>query len=217
MTLPDEKTALAQAYRDLGASGLTIGSAGNVSVRVGDIVLITRSGATGDLTADDIVEIDLDGRYEGVLAPSSEWEMHTRIYKSAPHAKAVAHTHSDAATALSTLARPLPAFHYMVLGFGGRDVRCAPYFTFGGSDLARAAAEAIEGRTACLLANHGMICHGKSLKAAVDTAHRLETLSRQYLMALAVAEPRHLTEAEIADAFERYKTYGSPSGKAVKA
>ncbi|MFD1192182.1 class II aldolase/adducin family protein [Phenylobacterium conjunctum] len=204
------KSAVAESYRRLSQLGLNIGSAGNVSARVGDRVLITRTGATDAIDADGVVEIDLDGAYEGDLAPSSEWEMHTAIYRAAPRAAAVVHTHSDACTALACLGEGLPPFHYMVLGFGGPDVRCAPYFTFGTPALAAAAAEAIQDRTACLLANHGMICHGRSLEAAVATALRLETLARQYLMARAVAPPKLLSPEQVAEAQERFKTYGQP-------
>ncbi|HEX7947244.1 MAG TPA: class II aldolase/adducin family protein [Phenylobacterium sp.] len=208
MSTEELKREVARVYRELAVRGLNIGSSGNVSARSGDRILITCSGATGDIDEGDIVEIDLEGAYEGGLKPSSEWEMHTALYRTAPHAQAVVHTHSDACTALASLGEPLPAFHYMVLAFGGDAVRCAPYHTFGSPELAAAAAEAIAGSTACLLANHGMICHGRSLRAALDTAQRLEVLSRQYLLARSAGEPRILGPAEIADARARFATYG---------
>jgi L-fuculose-phosphate aldolase len=202
------RRSVAESYRRLAQLGLNIGSAGNVSARVGESVYITCSGASGAIEPTDVVRMDLDGRYEGERAPSSEWEMHAALYRGAPRAGAVVHTHSDACTALACLGEGLPPFHYMVLGFGGPDVRCAPYLTFGTSALAAAAAEAIRDRTACLLANHGMICHGRTLEAAVATAQRLETLARQYLMARALGAPRLLTAEEIAAAEDRFKTYG---------
>lgn len=205
--------AVAQAYGSLVRSGLCVGSAGNVSLAVDGRMLITRSGATGTLTEADVVYCDFDGQCSEAFAPSSEWEMHAAIYRAAPHAKAVVHTHSDACTALASLGEGLPPFHYMVLGFGGADVRCAPYETFGSSALASAAACAIEDRTACLLANHGMICHGRDLAAAVATAERLETLARQYLLAAAIRPPKLLTASQVAAARERYRTYGSPTRK----
>jgi L-fuculose-phosphate aldolase len=149
------------------------------------------------------------GLFFGAIShPSSEWAMHAAIYRQFPAAQAVVHTHSDACVALACLRRDLPAFHYMVAGFGGEDVRCAPYATFGSPALADHAARALEGRRVCLLANHGMICHGKDLAAAVATALRLETLSRQYLLALQIAPPVLLTSAEMAEVRERYKSYG---------
>src|SRR5690606_18286081 len=109
----------------------------------------------------------------------------------------IIHAHSDACTALACLDEDLPAFHYMVVRFGGADIRCAPYTTFGTPELGRLVVEALRGRTACLLANHGMICHGISLADAFEKAVLLETLVRQYLLARAVGSPRLLTAEEV--------------------
>lgn len=201
--------AVAAAYAEMMVQGLCAGSSGNVSVRDGAGMLITCSGADRNVAAEHIVAVDLDGGWSGPLKPSSEWEMHAAIYRAKPEAAAVVHTHSDYCTALSALGEAMPPFHYMVLGFGGSDVPCAPYHTFGSPELAVAAVAALDGRTACLLSNHGMICHGTSLRAAVDAAIRLEVLARQYLIAASVRPPRLLTEGELAQARERYKTYGN--------
>ena len=125
---------------------------------------------------------------------------------------AIVHTHSDAATALACLNEPLPAFHYMLAEFGGDDIRCAPYVTFGTPELAALAVEALRDRTACLLANHGMICHGPTPAAALLAAQRLEALARQYLLARGVGKPRLLSAQEMADAHVRYQTYGQGNG-----
>jgi L-fuculose-phosphate aldolase len=200
---------VAAVYRELGLRGLNVGASGNVSGRIGRGMVITPTGITGDaVTAKMLVATGFDGSFKGRVKPSSEWMMHAAIYERTPRAQVVVHAHSDAATALACLGKPLPAFHYAVLGFGGKEVRIAPYVTFGTPALAAAAAEAIEGRTACLLANHGMVCHGRSAQEALGTALRLEALCRQYLMALAAGEPRLLDEDEIAAAQRRYATYG---------
>lgn len=204
-----DATAVATAYAELMAQGLCAGSSGNVSVRGGKGMLITCSGADRHVASDQIVDVDLDGGWSGPLKPSSEWEMHAAIYRAKPEAAAVVHTHSDYCTALSALGEAMPPFHYMVLGFGGADVPCAPYHSFGSPELAAAAVEALDARTACLLSNHGMICHGASLRAAVNAAIRLEVLARQYLIAASVRPPRLLTADELAAARERYKTYGN--------
>ena len=126
-----------------------------------------------------------------------------------PVANAVIHTHADACVALSCLRKPLPAFHYMIAGFGGDDIRCARYATFGTADLAASAVEALKDRTACLLANHGMIAMGKTLEAALNTTIKLETLARQYLMALHSGEPvLLLPPEEMARVGRRYGNYG---------
>jgi L-fuculose-phosphate aldolase len=121
------------------------------------------------------------------------------------------HTHSDACTALACLNEKLPAFHYMITRFGGDDVRCAPYVTFGTPALADVAVAALIDRSACLLANHGMIVTGANADDALTAALTLEALARQYLLARAAGKPRLLTRAEMQAARERFKTYGPAS------
>lgn len=200
---------VAALYREIGLRGLNVGASGNVSGRTGRGMVITPTGITGEtVTGKMLVATGFDGSFKGRVKPSSEWAMHAAIYEQDARAQVVVHAHSDAATALACLGRPLPAFHYAVLGFGGPEVRIAPYVTFGTPELAAAAAEAIRGRTACLLANHGMICHGQNAQEALGTALRLEALCRQYLIALAAGEPRLLDADEIEAARLRYTTYG---------
>jgi L-fuculose-phosphate aldolase len=154
----------------------------------------------------------MDGMTLDAVTPSSEWAMHAAVYRVCSEAGFIVHTHSDACTALACLGSGLPAFHYMVVQFGGTDVRCAPYATFGTQALADVAAEAIRGRSACLLANHGMIVCAATAKQALSRAVLLETLCRQYLLALSAGTPRLLTAQEMLDAQERFKTYG-PRGR----
>jgi L-fuculose-phosphate aldolase len=198
---------VARLYAVLGQRGLIQGSSGNVSARDGDAMVITPSGGSPDEAA-ALVRVSMDGTVLEGGTPSSEWEMHAAVYRECPEAGFVVHTHADACTALACLDRTLPAFHYMVLQFGGFDVRCAPYVTFGTPALAVLAGEAISGRTACLLANHGMIVCGATADQALSRAVLLEALCRQYLMALSAGTPRLLTDQEMADARERFKTYG---------
>ena len=130
------------------------------------------------------------------------------IYQAYPSASWLVHTHADACTALACLNEGLPGFHYMVTRFGGDDVRCAPYVTFGTPALARLAVAALEGRTACLLANHGMVVLGRDADDALAGAVLLETLCRQYLLARAAGAVCLLTADEMQAALERFKTYG---------
>jgi L-fuculose-phosphate aldolase len=205
----DALGAVAAAYRDLGRRGLIFGSAGNVSVRTRKGMAITPSGGNPDRAGpDDMVEVTLDGVASGDATPSSEWAMHAGIYKAKPDAGCIVHTHADASTALACLNEGLPPFHYMVLQFGGGDVRCASYVTFGTKALADLAAEAMTDRTACLLANHGMIVCGRDVADAVSNAVLLESLCRQYLLARSAGTPRLLNDEDIAAARERFKTYG---------
>jgi L-fuculose-phosphate aldolase len=155
-----------------------------------------------------VVAMTLAGDVKGSVAPSSEWAMHAAIYLAYPAAQSIVHTHSDACTALACLNEGLPPFHYMVANFGGDDVRCAPYVTFGTPELARLAVAALAGRTACLLANHGMIVHATTADRALTAAVVLETLCRQYLLARSVGTPRQLSAEEMRAAHQRYQTYG---------
>jgi L-fuculose-phosphate aldolase len=215
-------------YQECAARGLIAGSSGNVSARIPGGMLITPSGGDPEtVTAADLVAIGPDGAAldgaplaaaspGGTAAsganPSSEWAMHEAVYRTCPGAAFIVHTHADACTALSCLGSGLPAFHYMVVQFGGEDVRCAPYVTFGTRALADRAADAIRGRSACLLANHGMIVCAGSAAQALSRSVLLETLCRQYLLALSAGSPRLLTDQEMRDAQERFKTYGPIGG-----
>jgi L-fuculose-phosphate aldolase len=137
--------------------------------------------------------------------------MHTAIYRARPEAGAVVHCHSDHAAALSSLRRDIPAFHYMVAEFGGDSLRCAAYATFGTEALSDAMMRALEGRRACLLANHGQIAFGGSPGAALDLAAAVETFCRQYAIARSAGTPVILGEGEMAEVVERFSSYGQKS------
>ncbi len=202
-------------YRMLGERGLIVGSSGNVSARIPDGMVITPSGGAPEALAEaELASVTLDGQPISEATPSSEWAMHAAIYRASPHTRFIVHSHSDACTALACLAEPLPAFHYMVLQFGGDDVRCAPYVTFGTPELAALAVAALEDRSACLLANHGMIVLGRTEREAFGHSLLLEQLCRQYLLARAAGTPRLLTAEEMAASRERFRTYG-PRAKAA--
>ena len=206
--------SVAWLYRTLGERGLIVGSAGNVSARTPMGMVITPSGGDPEtVKAEDLAAVTLDGVALDAATASSEWALHAAVYRVCPDAAFVVHTHAEACTALACLGQGLPAFHYMVLQFGGNDVRCAPYVTFGTPELAEHAAVAISGRTACLLANHGMIVCASSAAEALKRAIQLETLCRVYLLALSAGTPRLLTDQEMLDAKERFKTYGPRSGR----
>jgi L-fuculose-phosphate aldolase len=178
------RAALVEAYRQVVDMGLTDQASGNLSCRVGGGMLISCSGATAkNLTPERVVKVREDGTWDGEVKPSSEWRMHQAIYQRLEKANAVVHTHSDYCVAMACNNLPLPGFHYMVGTLGGPDVPCVPYSTFGTDKLANEAAEALTDRMACLLGNHGMICRGPDLEAAIAHAERLEILCKHYLLA----------------------------------
>ena len=201
--------SLLRLYTGLGRLGLIAGSSGNVSERTADGMLITPTGGSpGGAGKGDLAKTTLDGARLNAAAPSSEWQMHAAIYKTFPGAGCVVHTHADACTALAVLGLDLPPFHYLVVQFGGATVRCAPYAAFGTQALADRAIDALRDRTACLLANHGMILYARDADQALARTQLLETLCRQYLLARSSGKPRLLTAGDIAAAKERFKTYG---------
>jgi L-fuculose-phosphate aldolase len=206
------RRAVVETARRMAAAGLVTGTAGNVSVRAGEGFLVTPSGAPYDaLTPASIVATDLSGGYEGDLKPSTEWRLHADLYRTRPEAQAVVHTHSTCATALSTLRRSIPAFHYMIAAAGGNSIECADYATFGTEALSRAMLAALGPRRACLLANHGVVAYGASLAAALALAVEVEELARQYGLALQAGAPVILDDAEMARVHEKFRSYG-PKG-----
>lgn len=188
--------------------GLNLAASGNVSARSAEGFLITPSGrGMSGLAARDIVPVTLDGTAPADMRPSSEWRFHRDIYVAFPAAQAVVHAHSPFAVALSCLRRGLPAFHYMVALAGGADIRCAGYATFGSQALSDQVIAALQGRRACLMANHGLTAWGGSLDAALDLAQEVEALCGQYLHACLAGEPVLLSPAEMAEALEQFKGY----------
>ena len=195
--------------RAMNASGINRGTAGNVSARVDGGFLITPSGVPYDITTpDDIVTVDDDGKPRGRLAPSSEWRFHREIYRNRPELHAIVHTHSPHATTLACLGRGIPAFHYMVAVAGGRDIRCAPYATFGTQELADHIVTALTGRKACLLSHHGMISAETTLASALALAIEVESLAEMYWRALQIGEPALLPDPEMDRVLAKFATYG---------
>ena len=199
------------AGRALADEGLVAGTAGNLSCRAGDRVLITPSGAQlGALRAGEIPAVSLEGeRLDGELEPSSELALHLEIYRRCC-AGAVVHTHAPMATAVACVLDELPCVHYLMVELGG-SVPVAPYRTFGTRQLAEAVSEAIEGHTAVLMANHGTLAYGDDLAHATSRTRLLEWAATLYRRASAIGEPRILSAAQqrdVAAELER-RAYGS--------
>jgi len=187
------------------------GRSGNVSARTGDGFLVTPSGLPyEETTPADIAAVTLAGDASGPRQPSSEWRFHRDIYAARGDVGAIVHTHSTFATTLACLRRGIPAFHYMVAVAGGKDIRCADYATFGTQALSDRALAALEGRNACLLANHGMIAVGDTLAGALALAVEVEALAEQYWRTLQTGTPNLLSDAEMDVVLEKFSRYGKP-------
>jgi L-fuculose-phosphate aldolase len=203
------RSSIIETCIKMNREGLNQGTSGNVSCRDGQNFLITPSGVPyEELDPQMIVLVTGEGEYEGPLKPSSEWRMHADIYKVRPDAGAVVHVHSPYATALSCHGHNIPAFHYMVAVAGGEDVRCADYATFGTQELSNNMITALIDRSACLLSNHGQIAFGDNLTKALWLANEIETLAKQYILAMALGEPAVLGSQEMWSIIEKFKTYG---------
>ncbi|MEV7904036.1 class II aldolase/adducin family protein [Streptomyces anulatus] len=208
-----------QAWREVvdtarrsAADGLVVGTSGNVSARVGDLVLVTPSGVPYDrLGPRDAVCVDLEGRQVlGDLGPTSELPLHLAVYRSTD-AAAVVHTHAVHATAVSTLVTEVPLVHYAAAILGG-PVRTAAYARYGTPELAEAMLGALEGRTGCLLANHGTVTYGDTLAQAYERTAQLEWLCHLWLTASSVPgrTPALLDAAQLDEVTEALKGYGQP-------
>ena len=208
--MTDPRVELIHSCRELTRLGLTHGKSGNISVRVdARRFFVSPTGMAYDsLVPDDIPVMDMSGRWYGRRRPSSEWRFHLDILKLRPEVNAIVHVHSPKATALACTGRGIPAFHYMVAVAGGPDIRCAPYHTFGSQELSSAAAAALDGRLACLLANHGLITLGADLRSAVALAGEVESLAAQYCEALNLGQVRILDDREMNRVLEKFRTYG---------
>lgn len=200
------------AAREAAERGLNRGRSGNVSARLpSGGMLITPSGVPpGRIEAPDVVHLGLDGTVRGEARgrPSTEWRLHAAVYRKRPAADAVVHTHSPFATALACLGREIPAVHYLVAAAGGDSVPCARYATFGTGELAEAAVEALEGRRACLLSNHGAVALGGAPAEALELAALVEELAEIYWRALQVGDPESLPAEEIERVRDRLSDYG---------
>jgi len=203
------KAAVLATARGMNAERLNRGAAGNVSVRRRDGFLITPTGMAYDAcVADDVVFMGLDGHAEGRRKPSSEWRFHRDIYAARPEAGAVVHAHAPFAVSLACMGCAIPPFHYMVARFGGSDVRCADYATFGSQELSDAILRALDGRCACLMAHHGMVLFGRDLDHALALAVELESLCEQYWRVLQIGAPQLLSDVEMKRVLGKFADYG---------
>jgi len=211
------------ACRAMNSLGINQGTSGNISARYGGNMLITPSGVPyEELKPADIAVMPVDGDYgswSGPLNPSSEWRFHLDIYQSRTDVGAVVHTHSMYATVLAICGKPIPAVHYMVAASGGTEIRIAKYATFGTEQLSKNALVALEGRTCCLLKNHGVIATGPNIKRALWLAGEVETVARQYYLSLAIGGGDIIPDDEIDRIIAKFKAYGplaKPAAAALK-
>jgi L-fuculose-phosphate aldolase len=195
MQLRRQREQVAEACRALAAAGLVRGTSGNLSARDGELIAVTPTGGVlAEMTPDDVTVIGLDGTIVEGDAPTSEVSLHLGVYERYG-AGAIVHTHAPMATALSCVLDELPCVHYEMLALGGA-IRVAPYRTFGTDDLAASVLDALEGRTAALMGNHGTVAFGADVPAAVAATELLEWASTVYWRAAQIGTPRTMSESD---------------------
>jgi L-fuculose-phosphate aldolase len=212
MTESSLRAELVAKAQELDESGLNRGSSGNLSARIGDAILVTPSGIpAAQLTPDMLAKMPLDrtdGHYDGPLKPSTEWRFHLDLMRARPDFNAIVHSHAPYCTILAIARKPIPAVHYMMAAFGGPDIRCSGYATYGTAALSAQVLAAMEGRNGCLMANHGMIVGGPNLARATWLAHELEALAHQYFHVLQIGGGHILTEDDLAETLKGFASYG---------
>ena len=226
MRKADPRIALVEACRAMNALGINQGNSGNISVRQGGTMLISPSATPYDtMRPEDVAAMPIagaDGAWSGPKRPSTEWRLHRDILRTRPETGAIVHSHPTFCTALAMARKEIPAAHYMMAAFGGGNVRCAAYAGFGTQALSDHALAALDGRQACLLANHGMVVcapgggQSDALERAMWLAVELETLARQYWHSLLIGGPVLLGEAEIAEAKASFSGYGQQDAAAPR-
>jgi L-fuculose-phosphate aldolase len=202
-----------ETCRDLERRGLNQGTSGNVSVRLGpgsvDGFLITPTAMPYDvMQPEDMARMSFNGESSGRREPSSEWRFHLDIYRTRPEVGAVIHTHSGYSTTLACLRREIPSFHYMIALFGGSNIRCCEYATYGTQELSNLVLKALEGRSAALMGSHGLVVLGPTLQRALMLTVEAETLAKMYWRAVQMGQPRLLSDPQIAAVREKFATYG---------
>jgi L-fuculose-phosphate aldolase len=206
-----KRQSIIDACRRMNELGINQGTSGNISLRHKDGMLITPTSTPYDMMKPgQIVFMKADGSIAEKHRPSSEWRFHRDILKARPEMNAVVHAHPPYATMLAIMGMAIPPIHYMIACAGGDTIRCAPYATFGTEELSRQAVTALENRSACLLAHHGMIAIGPSLSKAMWLAVEVETLARQYHGCLQIGKPPLLSSEEIEKVRTRMAGYGPP-------
>ncbi|WP_329886199.1 L-fuculose-phosphate aldolase [Pseudoramibacter faecis] len=220
MLLKQERNDVVIYCKKLITAGLTTGTGGNISIfnREKELFAISPSGIDYfEQNPEDIVVMDLDGNVvDGDRKPSSEKDLHRIFYTDRDDIDAIVHTHSTYCTVLATLREPLPASSYLV-AFGGPEIRCGGYASYGTPELARLTFDAMRDRQAALMANHGMTAGGKNIASAFNVAEQIEQCARVYVIARSIGEPVILDEDEMERMMVKFRDdYGQKHMESIK-
>ena len=213
MLMKEAREQIVEYGKKLSESGLTPGTAGNISIYDPELHLmaISPSGIPYEKTTiEDVVILDPEGNIvEGNRKPSSESGLHSVFYKTVPEARAVVHAHSMYCTILACMGEPLRAAHYALAEAGTDEIPLVPYHTFGTPELAQAAGEALKkGGRGLILANHGMCAWGDSIRSAFGLALTMEWCAQVQWHCIAAGKMNVLSHEQMMITLEHYKTYG---------
>lgn len=199
-----------KSSKELVEKNLNVGTEGNISIRSGRGFYISPSAIhPNKIKITDIPYISFEGKQTGGKKPSSEWMMHLLIYRERSDIKAITHSHSIWSTSLSCLRKKIPSFHYMVAEFGGNDIKCSKYATFGTNLLAKNVLLALNKRKGCLMANHGQLTIGKSVEESILLCESLEKLSKQYFLCKLTGQLKLLNKKEMKKIIHLFRNYKS--------
>lgn len=216
MLMQEEREQVVEIGKQMSSSGLCPGTSGNQSVYNPELGLMAiKPSGIGyfETKPEDVVIMDLEGNIvDGKRKPSSEWDLHTVFYRNKPECRAVVHTHSTFCTTFAVLGQPIQAVHYVIGDANTHEIPCAPYHTFGTVELAEDAIKYCGSSDAVLLANHGIVVCGKSLKGAFGLAKNLEYIAELQYRAMCIGKPQVLSKEEMDIVMESFKSYGQPGG-----
>ncbi|MEP4766621.1 MAG: class II aldolase/adducin family protein [Roseibium sp.] len=205
------RQAIIDACLEMNANGVNQGTSGNISVRVGDRMIITPSGISYDKMMPDMLaslSLDNNGDVRGPYPSSTEWQFHRALLQAKPDMHAVIHAHPAHCTALSINRMEIPACHYMIALFGGDRIHVADYGLFGSEELASNVVAAMATGHGCLMANHGAVVVGETLAKGLWRLEELETLARVFILSRTIGEPRILSSAQICEVLGAISNYG---------
>jgi L-fuculose-phosphate aldolase len=197
---PNVRNAICQIGELIWQRGLASGTDGNISARLSDhSILITPSGCClGKMRPQDLVEIDMNGnRLSYNAKPSSEWWMHTTVYRQRPDVRAAVHAHPPMTIAFTVAGRPISqrALPEAILGFGR--VPVTQYATPSTQEGAEVIAELIKRHDALVLDRHGSLTVGKSAEEAFYKLDKLEHAAMVMFYAQQLGGARDLPAAEL--------------------
>ena len=217
LLMQEEREQIVEIGKLMSSTGLCPGTSGNQSIYNPDLgYMVIKPSGIGyfETTPEDVVVMDLNGNVvDGKRKPSSEWDMHSEFYRKKPNCRALVHTHSTSCTTFAVLRKPIEAVHYVLADANAYEIPCAPYHTFGTAELAEDAVKYCGSGDAVLLANHGIIVCGKTLKGAFGLAKNLEYIAELQYRALCIGNPVVLGKPEMDEVFEGFKHYGQPDAK----